>query len=112
MMVDRVIGLWGLFCVVALVGSATWVTGDISTMVTDHAGVAVLKTIVLTAQGVVAGANMILVDFHPEPKKALVDGPQALLLEELSYFLEDVAIARDAYEKRRALAQRQVGRKN
>ena len=34
----------------------------------------------VTAQGVIAGANMILVDFHPEPTKALVDGPQALRL--------------------------------
>ncbi len=60
----------------------------------------------VTAQGVVAGANMILVDFHPEPSKALVDGPQALRLEELPHFLEDVAIAREAYERRVAAAQR------
>lgn len=60
----------------------------------------------VTAQGVIAGANMILVDFHPAPEKALVDGPQALRVEELPRFLEDVAIARDAYEKRRAAAKR------
>jgi 3-deoxy-7-phosphoheptulonate synthase len=60
----------------------------------------------VTAQGVIAGANMVLVDFHPVPTKALVDGPQALLLEELPYFLEDIAIAREAYEKRRALTRR------
>jgi 3-deoxy-7-phosphoheptulonate synthase len=36
----------------------------------------------------------------------LVDGPQALLLEELPRFLEDIQIAREAYEKRLALAQR------
>ena len=53
-----------------------------------------------TAQGIIAGANMVLVDFHPNPVKALVDGPQALLLEELPRFLEDVQIAREAYEKR------------
>lgn len=53
-----------------------------------------------TAQGVVAGANMILVDFHPAPEKALVDGPQALRLDELPWFLEDVQIAREAYLKR------------
>jgi 3-deoxy-7-phosphoheptulonate synthase len=58
-----------------------------------------------TAQGVIAGANLILVDFHPEPGKALVDGPQALLLKELPYFLEDVRIAREAYEKRLALGK-------
>ena len=56
-----------------------------------------------TAQGIVAGANMVLVDFHPEPMKALVDGPQALLLRELPYFLEDVQSSREAYEKRVAL---------
>ncbi len=59
-----------------------------------------------TAQGVIAGANMVLVDFHPVPNRALVDGPQALLLEELAQFLEDVQIARDAYEKRVRLAAR------
>jgi len=59
-----------------------------------------------TAQGVVAGANMVLVDVHPEPSKALCDGPQALLLAELPGFLEDVAIARRAYEERRRLASR------
>jgi 3-deoxy-7-phosphoheptulonate synthase len=48
----------------------------------------------VTAQGVIAGANMVLVDFHPHPAKALVDGPQALRLEELPWFLDDVAIAR------------------
>jgi 3-deoxy-7-phosphoheptulonate synthase len=60
----------------------------------------------VTAQGVVAGANMILVDFHPHPAKALVDGPQALTLAELPWFLEDVAIARAAYEQRRLLSER------
>jgi 3-deoxy-7-phosphoheptulonate synthase len=53
-----------------------------------------------TAQGVITGANMVLVDFHPDPKNALVDGPQALLLDELPLFLEDVRIARQAYLKR------------
>ncbi|HZT58962.1 MAG TPA: hypothetical protein VFA21_10080 [Pyrinomonadaceae bacterium] len=59
-----------------------------------------------TAQGVIAGANMILVDFHPAPSRALVDGPQALLVEELPQFLEDISIAREAYEKRVRLAAR------
>jgi 3-deoxy-7-phosphoheptulonate synthase len=54
----------------------------------------------VTAQGVIAGANMILVDVHPAPEKALCDGPQALTLDELASYLEDVAIARAAYEKR------------
>ena len=54
----------------------------------------------VVAQGVIAGANMILVDFHPHPEKALVDGPQALLVSELPHFLEDVALARATYEQR------------
>jgi len=58
-----------------------------------------------TAQGVIAGANMVLVEFHPRPSQALVDGPQALLMEELPMFLEDIRIAREAYEKRAALAR-------
>jgi len=61
-----------------------------------------------TAQGVVAGANMVLVDFHPEPSQALVDGPQALKLSELPWFLEDVQLAREAFETRLALAQRHL----
>ena len=60
----------------------------------------------VTAQGVIAGANMVLVDFHPAPSKALVDGPQALLLDELPLFLEDIRIAREAYLQRAALAKR------
>ncbi|MDH5512258.1 MAG: 3-deoxy-7-phosphoheptulonate synthase, partial [Gammaproteobacteria bacterium] len=72
----------------------------------DSAPDGILDIAHVTAQGVIAGANMILVDFHPAPTKALVDGPQALLLEELPYFLEDVALARAAYEKRRELARR------
>src|SRR6266550_3838056 len=66
----------------------------------------ILDVMHATAQGVIAGANMVLVDFHPAPNRALVNGPQALLLEELPHFLEDVQIARDAYEKRVRLAAR------
>jgi 3-deoxy-7-phosphoheptulonate synthase len=35
-----------------------------------------------------------------------VDGPQALQMAELPFFIEDVQIARQAYEKRVALASR------
>lgn len=54
----------------------------------------------VTAQGVITGANMVLVDFHPKPEEALCDGPQALLIDELPRFLEDVRIVRTAYEER------------
>lgn len=64
----------------------------------------ILDIMHVTAQGVVAGANMVLADFHPVPSKALVDGPQALLIKELPFFLEDIQIAREAYEKRVKLA--------
>jgi 3-deoxy-7-phosphoheptulonate synthase len=66
----------------------------------------ILDVMHATAQGIIAGANMVLVDFHPAPSQALVDGPQALKLEELPHFLEDVKVAREAYEKRVALAAR------
>jgi 3-deoxy-7-phosphoheptulonate synthase len=66
----------------------------------------ILDVMHATAQGVLAGANMVLVDFHPEPPQALVDGPQALLLSELPHFLEDVQIAREAYLKRAQLVQK------
>jgi 3-deoxy-7-phosphoheptulonate synthase len=66
----------------------------------------ILDMMHVTAQGVLAGANMVLVDFHPAPPKALVDGPQAMLPKELPYFLEDVQIAREAYLKRVTLAAR------
>ena len=59
-----------------------------------------------TAQGVIAGANMVLVDFHQTPERALLDGAQALTLEELPHFLEDVRVVREAYEKRLAIAER------
>ncbi|MFZ2161490.1 MAG: 3-deoxy-7-phosphoheptulonate synthase [Sideroxyarcus sp.] len=62
-----------------------------------------------TAQGVLAGANMVLVDFHPAPPQALVDGPQALLLKELPHFLEDVQMAREAYLKRVELVRKYQG---
>lgn len=66
----------------------------------------ILDIMHVTAQGIVAGANMVLVDFHPAPKLALVDGPQALTLDELPYFIEDMQIARTAYEKRVELWKR------
>lgn len=51
-------------------------------------------------QGVIAGANMLLVDCHPNPPEALVDARQALSLKELPWFLEDIQIAKQAYQQR------------
>ncbi len=66
----------------------------------------ILDIMHITAQGVIAGANMILVDFHPEPLKALVDGPQALRMNELPVFLEDIRIVRKAFEQRLSLFEK------
>ena len=57
-----------------------------------------------TAQGVIAGANMILIDFHPNPPSALVDGPQALTMSELDHYIADINVARQAYLARKKLA--------
>lgn len=76
---------------------------SVGTRDATHEGI--LDVFHVTAQGVIAGANMVLVDFHPAPSKALVDGPQALHMDELGYFLEDIAIARQAYEQRVSLAR-------
>jgi 3-deoxy-7-phosphoheptulonate synthase len=57
----------------------------------------------VTAQGVVAGANMVLVDVHPSPEEALCDGPQALTLDELPHFLDDAGLVRGAYQDRLTL---------
>lgn len=64
----------------------------------------ILDVMHATTQGVIAGANMVLVDFHPNPPRALVDGPQALLMDELEWFLKDIEIARKAYLDRAELA--------
>ena len=69
---------------------------------TDPAGIS--DVMHATAQGVISGANMVLADFHPAPERALVDGPQAMLIDELPWFLEDIRIAREAYLARRELA--------
>jgi 3-deoxy-7-phosphoheptulonate synthase len=58
------------------------------------------------AQGVIVGANMLLVDVHPRPDVALCDGPQALTLDELPHLLDDTALVRSAYEQRLKRASR------
>ena len=49
-------------------------------------------------QGVIAGATMVLVDFHPKPEVALCDGPQALALSQLPELKRYIAAMRGAYE--------------
>jgi 3-deoxy-7-phosphoheptulonate synthase len=61
-------------------------------------------------QGLIAGASMVLVDFHPEPEKALCDGPQALRLEQLPVLKHYVSRVRQAYEEVTGLAARRTER--
>jgi 3-deoxy-7-phosphoheptulonate synthase len=49
-------------------------------------------------QGVLAGASMVLVDFHPDPHRALCDGPQALTMEWLPRLQEYLRRVRACYE--------------
>ncbi len=57
-------------------------------------------------QGVICGASMVLVDFHPDPKTALCDGAQALRLDQLPSLIEYVARVRAAYQDVCATAAR------
>ena len=67
-----------------------------------------LDIVHVTAQGIIAGANVVLVDVHPKPEEALCDGPQALLLPELEYFIRDAELVRGTYEERLKLRQRSL----
>lgn len=53
----------------------------------------------VTGQGLIAGASMVLVDLHPDPDKALCDGPQALTLAMLRPYLDYVQRVRRTYEE-------------
>ena len=48
-------------------------------------------------QGVLTGASMVLVDFHPDPHVALCDGPQALTLDWLPRMKEYLCRVRQCY---------------
>jgi len=52
------------------------------------------------AQGDIAGANMILLECHPDPGAALCDSQQLLTLSELEQFINDMAMVRETYKKR------------
>ncbi|MGQ0505838.1 MAG: 3-deoxy-7-phosphoheptulonate synthase [Myxococcaceae bacterium] len=49
-------------------------------------------------QGIIAGASLVLVDFHPKPEQAMCDGPQALRLEQLPKLAEYARTVRAAYD--------------
>ncbi len=58
----------------------------------------------VTAQGVIAGANVVLVEFHPRPPEALCDGHQALSLDQLEHYLADIRLVRQSYKQRLRMA--------
>jgi 3-deoxy-7-phosphoheptulonate synthase len=60
-------------------------------------------------QGVIGGASMVLVDFHPDPKAALCDGPQALTLEQLPVLAAYTEGVRQAYKAARQLFAAPLG---
>lgn len=59
----------------------------------------------VAASGVIMGANMILLDVHPCPSEACVDSEQALTLDNLPWFIEDMMLVRETYLKRSQLTQ-------
>lgn len=48
-------------------------------------------------QGLISGASMVLVDFHPNPEVALCDAHQALTLGQLPSLIDYARAVRDAY---------------
>lgn len=59
-----------------------------------------------SAQAVIAGANLLLTDIHPNPPEALVDSRQAISLKKLPWYLQDVQLARECFLKRIELAKK------
>ncbi len=66
----------------------------------------------IAASGVIMGANMILLDIHPDPAHACVDSEQALTLDSLPWFIEDMMLVRETYLKRTQLNQRHAIKKH
>ena len=66
----------------------------------DHAPNGLMDIFHVAAQGVISGANMILVECHPEPESAWCDGHQSLTFQEMEKFMQDVEVVQDAYRKR------------
>jgi len=51
----------------------------------------------VTGQGLIAGASMVLVDFHPRPEVALCDAHQALTLDQLPRLVRYAGTVCEAY---------------
>lgn len=55
------------------------------------------------AQGIITGANMLLLDVHPEPLSSPVDDGQILNFEQFSLLLKDINFCRNSYVKRKGI---------
>tara|TARA_R110002110_G_scaffold404606_1_gene623212 strand:+ start:253942 stop:255054 length:1113 start_codon:yes stop_codon:yes gene_type:complete len=58
-----------------------------------------------SAQAVISGANLLLTDIHPMPPEAVVDSKQAISLQNLPWYLEDMQYVRECYLHRAKLAK-------
>lgn len=74
----------------------------------DYSPNGILDIFNVAAQGVITGANMILVEAHPAPETAWCDGHQSLTIKELERFVQDVNLVRETYEKRINLFSRAI----
>ena len=61
----------------------------------SHASGHAKYVIPLTRAAVAVGADGVIVEVHPEPEKALVDGPQSLRPEEFYRLMDEVNLLTD-----------------
>jgi 3-deoxy-7-phosphoheptulonate synthase len=61
----------------------------------SHASGHAKYVIPLTRAAVAVGADGAIIEIHPEPEKALVDGPQSLRPEEFYRLMDEVALLTD-----------------
>ena len=61
----------------------------------SHASGHAKYVIPLTRAAVAVGADGVIVEVHPEPEKALVDGPQSLRPEEFYRLMDEVNLLAD-----------------
>jgi 3-deoxy-7-phosphoheptulonate synthase len=50
----------------------------------------------MSKAAVACGADGLLIEVHPEPEKALVDGPQSLTIEEFERLMTELAPVAEA----------------
>jgi 3-deoxy-7-phosphoheptulonate synthase len=66
----------------------------------SHAAGVRTKVIPLALAGIAAGADGLIVEVHHDPDKALCDGPQALLPEQLKQLMDELDLVAQAVRRR------------